>query len=65
MRIHLGFFLLLAALSGCGSQISKSDLGIVVFEVPKVAGAEEPYQMPELGPPLEPSDDDHGRHGPF
>jgi len=36
--------------------------GAVVFEVPKVAGAEEPYQMPQLGPPLK--DDDEVRHAP-
>jgi hypothetical protein len=50
----------LLLLGGCGPALSKSDLGTVVFEVPKVAGAEEPYQMPQLGPP--PKDED-ARHG--
>jgi hypothetical protein len=37
-------------LGGCGRELSKSELGTVVFEVPKVAGAEKPYEMPKLGP---------------
>ena len=39
------------SLAGCGPELSKNDLGTVVFEVPKVAGADQPYQMPQLGPP--------------
>jgi hypothetical protein len=38
-----------AFLIGCGPQLSESDLGTVVFEVPKVAGSEEPYPLPQLG----------------
>jgi hypothetical protein len=53
MRFRLGFLVLLMSLGGCGSQLSKSDLGTVVFEVPKIVGVDEPYQMPQLGPPLE------------
>ena len=47
-----GFVVLLVVLEGCGPELSKSDLGTVVFEVPKVAGSDKPYAMPELGPPL-------------
>ena len=56
-----GLAILLLFLSGCGPALSKQDLGTVVFEVPKVAGADEPYRMPELGPPLERKDDRFGR----
>jgi hypothetical protein len=38
------------SLAGCGAQLSKADLGTVVFEVPKVAGSDEPYRMPQLDP---------------
>jgi hypothetical protein len=47
----LAIFLLF--LGGCGPAVSRHDLGTVVFEVPKVAGADEPYRMPQLGPPIE------------
>jgi hypothetical protein len=48
-----GLALLAVILGGCGPELSKSDLGTVVFEVPKVAGADKPYAMPKLGPPDE------------
>jgi hypothetical protein len=57
MQYRLGFLLLLLSLTGCGPALSKSDLGLVVFEVPKVAGADKPYEMRQLGPPPEHSDD--------
>ena len=53
MRYWLGFSVLLLLLSGCGPELSKTDLGTVVYELPKVAGSEQPYQMPQLGPPRE------------
>jgi len=53
MRLRFSFLLLLVSLAGCGPELSKVELGTVVFDVPKVAGADEPYQMPELGPPPE------------
>jgi hypothetical protein len=60
MRYPLGLLLILVALSGCGPQLSKEELGSVVFEVPKLAGSDEPYKMPQLGPPLERKDDFDG-----
>ena len=53
---------LLVTLGGCGRELSKTDLGTVVFEIPKVAGADKPYPMPQLGPPKE--GDQDGAHGP-
>jgi hypothetical protein len=38
------------AVPGCGPNVSQSDLGTIVFEVPSVAGADEPYKYPELLP---------------
>ncbi len=46
LAIVLGLFSL-----GCGPGVSHSDLGTIVYEVPSVPGAEEPYRLPEL-PPL-------------
>ncbi len=46
-----GLAALLTILGGCGPALSKSDLGTVVFKVPKVAGTDKPYKMPKLGPP--------------
>jgi hypothetical protein len=42
--------ILLVVLGGCGPELSKSDLGTVVFEIPQVAGSDKPYPMPQLGP---------------
>jgi hypothetical protein len=60
MRFQFSLLVLLVLLAGCGPALSKSDLGTVVFEVPKLAGAEEPYPMPQLGPPVELNDDRRG-----
>ncbi len=40
-------------LSGCGPALSERDLGTVIYEIPKVPGAEKPYKMPQLGEPSE------------
>ena len=42
--------LLGAATVGCGPEVKQSDLGMVVFEVPTVAGSDEPYKLPEMAP---------------
>jgi hypothetical protein len=59
MRYRPILLLLLVSAGGCGAQLSKSDLGTVLFEVPKVAGADQPYSMPQLGPPIE-VEEEHG-----
>jgi hypothetical protein len=63
MRQHLGWVIVglafWVAVPGCGPNVSTSDLGTIVYEVPTVAGADEPYEYPEL-PPLQ-----HGaKHAP-
>jgi hypothetical protein len=65
MRISfwLGFVCLAVAVlsAGCGPAVSKSDLGTIVTELPKLKGSEEqPFEMKELGPPKEhqPDEDD-------
>lgn len=35
---------------GCGPAVPPEELGTVVYEVPAVPGAEEPYPLPELKP---------------
>lgn len=59
-RACLGLSLCLVVLlvGGCGPALSQSELGTVVGDLPKVAGADKPYQMPQLGPPLKDDDDD-------
>lgn len=44
------FFVIALATPGCGPAISEKDLGTVVYEIPKVKAADQPYEMPELGP---------------
>lgn len=50
----------LPVVPGCDSGVSRDELGTVLFEVPEVAGADELYIMPELGPPLPEEDDPFG-----
>jgi hypothetical protein len=59
-RYWLGLLLLVVPLVGCGPSLSKSDLGTVVYTLPKVAGADEPYRMPQLGPAPEEDEDQPG-----
>lgn len=55
MRHVLGWMvaglLLGIATTGCGPAVPRSELGTIVYEVPTVAGAEEPYRLPDLAPP--------------
>jgi hypothetical protein len=53
MRYRIALLVLLVSLGGCGPELSKSDLGTVPFEDPKIPGADKPYEMPQLGPPAE------------
>ena len=62
MRISLCLgvvFLAAGVLSaGCGPAVSKSDLGTIVTELPKLKGSEQPFEMKQLGPPKEHQPDD-------
>jgi hypothetical protein len=55
MRRWLAFSILLLGVAGCGPEVSKTDLGHVVNELPKISDSDAPYPMPELGPPLPPN----------
>ncbi len=46
--------LLTALLTGCGPSIDTEDLGTIVFEVPQVEGADQPYELPPEAGPLPP-----------
>jgi len=50
LRLFTRFFVLwmLIAAAGCGPAIPKEHLGKPLFEIPKVPGVEQPYQLPEL-----------------
>jgi hypothetical protein len=41
----------IAAMGGCGPEVSRSELGRVLPEVPQVPGAEKPYQFPKSDKP--------------
>jgi hypothetical protein len=43
-------------LSGCSKDYPPEEYGTVDHEVPSVAGAEKPFEMPKLGPPLSEED---------
>lgn len=49
---------LCVALAGCESEVSRGDLGEVIFRLPDVPGADKPYPMPQLGANSKSSNDD-------
>ena len=67
MRLLLCFGLVVLAvgalLPGCGPAVSKSDLGTILTELPKVKGSDEPFEMKELGPAKQPEPDDDDPRG--
>lgn len=63
MRSSTVTLLSILLLGGCGPALSESDLGTVVFEVPKVPDAEA-YSMPQLGPPEDQDQDNEHSDGP-
>lgn len=56
MPYRFSFLISLLLVVGCVPSLSKSELGTVEFELPKVAGADQPYPMPQLGAPLKDED---------
>jgi len=47
----LSGLLAVAAVGGCGPNLSEEDLGTVVTDMSEVPGADEPYELPELEEP--------------
>jgi hypothetical protein len=54
--VLLGVVAVSLGLPGCGPAVSKSELGNVVFTVPEVPGANQPYLLPESNAPPGASD---------
>jgi hypothetical protein len=61
VRYRIALIVLLVSLGGCGPELSKSDLGTVSYEEPKIPGADRPYEMPQLGPPVDAHQDRAGQ----
>jgi hypothetical protein len=38
-------------MTGCGPAVSNKDMGTVIYEIPHVQGADEPYKMPQINTP--------------
>lgn len=49
--VLLGLVAMTPALSGCGPAVSQNELGNVVFTVPDVPGANQPYLLPDVNAP--------------
>jgi len=43
--------LAVVSIAGCGNTLDPQEYGKVIFEVPKVEGADAPYPLPELDVP--------------
>jgi hypothetical protein len=53
-HIALLFCVLFALMiTGCGQSVSDKDMGTIINDIPKISGADQPYDMPQLGPPTE------------
>ena len=39
---------MMLGLPGCGQGVPRGDLGRVVYRIPDVPGADQPYELPEL-----------------
>jgi hypothetical protein len=51
MRKSVAILLVLlvaSAISGCRPSVSDKDLGTVVYEIPRVKGADQPYELPKV-----------------
>jgi len=60
----VGAGLTLPLLWGCGPSVDRDDLGTVLEDVPEVPGSEDPFKMPELGPPPPAEPEHEGMVGP-
>jgi hypothetical protein len=58
-RIELVLCSLIVGLTalGCGTTPSKEEMGTIVKDIPKVEGADKPYEMPQLVKPTPEEDD--------
>ncbi|MGD0518336.1 MAG: hypothetical protein ABSA26_12445 [Thermoguttaceae bacterium] len=48
--LSLGLLISLA-LTGCGPAVSSKDMGTIIYEIPRVQGADKPYALPKIIPP--------------
>ena len=53
VRILIGILVCLVLLPGCEPTVEPEDLGTVQYEIPKIPGADQPYEMPELDEPID------------
>jgi hypothetical protein len=51
-------------LSGCGRNVDSREFGTIVQGIPRVEGAETPFEMPELGPPPSEEEVRRAQHRP-
>ena len=48
MRSSLIYCFFLLAVAGCRPSVDSEELGDLIYELPNVPGAEEPYKLPNL-----------------
>lgn len=51
-------------LSGCGRSADSREFGTIVEGIPRVEGADKPFEMPKLGPPPSPEEVRKAQHKP-
>ena len=57
--------LIALTVTGCGPAVSSKDMGTIIYEIPRVQGADKPYELPKIITPhkedVNPSlDDENG-----
>jgi hypothetical protein len=48
LNLSVGLVFALLATTGCDQAASRADLGKVVYRMPDLPGADQPYELPEL-----------------
>jgi hypothetical protein len=45
--------LITLTVTGCGPAVSSKDMGTIIYEIPRVQGADKPYELPKIITPRE------------
>jgi hypothetical protein len=39
---------IITTIAGCGQSVSSKDLGTIIYKIPQVQGADQPYDLPKI-----------------
>jgi hypothetical protein len=56
LALLLVVLLLVPAMAGCGPSVSSKEMGTILYKIPHVQGADDPYELPKIITPSEEPD---------